>query len=163
MEFADFRPPVVTFYNGKRQVLVKEIALLAILEETKGIIALGEEVIGVKSKIESADNTFIRKFGNVLIVSPLENGTVANLDLAKSMFKYLFLKAKLKRFFKFLRPHVAICIPVKLTRVDRAAFANLVHGAGARSDVLVVETSCDEAIINQIIPNKYEIIIEILP
>lgn len=156
MGFINNKPSLVTFYNREGSVLIEEITLIAVLAETNGVLAVGKEVIEAKSKMESVDG--------VLLGSPLKNGLVIDFDLTRMIFRYFFLKAKLTKFFNFLRSSVAVCIPVDLTWKEQAALKKLLHNAGAKKgELLIVKSSYEEAVNRRSISDKYKIIIEILP
>lgn len=146
-------PVPVVIYDRKKDVVLKETSLIAYDKASSKVMAAGTDA---EPFIHCGDN-------RIIVVSPLKNGVIADYSLALPMFQYLLQKAsliKLKSSIKpFIKPRIAICVPMELTEVERKAFQDVFYQAGAK-EVLLSEGTYEK--LNQSIPESYPVVVEIL-
>ena len=179
MRFTKYSPSVIKIYNREGHVVLEDISLVAITPHNGSIVGIGEEVrenpesfdmdspkrLEMKEKVMN-DPKLYKKFGEfvntvVLVGSPLKNGTIAELEISKSMFMYFLYKAKIfKLFYKLFKPRIAVCVPVEKTDVETKALRDVMLSLGAK-DVLIFEKPYNATV--QDIPSKCSIVIEIIP
>lgn len=179
MKFAKYSPSVIKIYDREGRIVLEEISLVAMLPHDGSIVGIGKEVrenpesfdndspkrLEMKEKVMN-DPILYKKFGefvntDILVGSPLKNGTIAELEISKRMFMYFLHKAKVfKLFYKFFKPRIAVCVPVEKTDVETKVLRDIMLSLGAK-DVLVFEKLYSDVV--QDIPSKYGIIIEIIP
>lgn len=165
-KFANYKPSIITIYNQDGYVLLKELSLFAINIQNGCILAVGEEAQTVIKQIDDMwanhplQNDAALEFDltseDVIVGSPLKNGTIADFDWASKMFKYFLYKVN--GLSRFKRPRIAVCVPVDMTQVEHKALEELILSIGAKS-VLIIEEPFERAIRD--IPSSYKIIIEI--
>ena len=117
---------VLVFVKGKGIVL-KEPSVVAIREDNGKVIAIGEE----------ARDMIGRNPLNYRIIRPLRGGVIADYEVTLILLKYLIGKVCGKR--AFFKPRVAVCIPAKVTNVEKRAVIEACIEAGAKSTFLVEE------------------------
>ena len=95
---------VLVYIKGKGIVL-NEPSVVAVEEESRDIIAVGEE----------ARQMLGRTPGNIIAVRPLRDGVISDYDITERMLKYFIRKScGGGRFFK---PRIMICVPSGVTEV----------------------------------------------
>ncbi len=115
-------------YVKDRGIVLNEPSVVAIRQENKQILAVGEE----------AKSMLGRTPGNILAIRPLKDGVIADFDIAESMIKYFIAKGKSHRRMT-LRPRIAVCVPSGATPVERRAIHDAALSAGASQVYLVEE------------------------
>ena len=148
IRFANYKPSTIALYNQKREVLLKEISLVAVSFQTGDILAVGNEAREKQSILENE---------GAIIGSPLKNGLVAEFGISGVLFWHFFKKVQVRRF---PRPEIAVCVPVEMTQVEKHVLNELMRYLGIKN-TLIVEQSYEKAA--QSIMDKYKIIIEIMP
>ncbi len=114
---------------GKKGVVLKEPSIVAIKNETREVVAIGEE----------AREMLGRTPGDIITVKPIQNGVISSFTITKKMIQYFIgkaLKNPLKRVFL---PDVIICVPSRTTNVERRAVEQAAQDAGAHRVFLVEE------------------------
>lgn len=123
---------IVVFQRGKGIVL-REPSVVAISVTTGKILAVGEDarlMIG-------------RTPGNIVAVRPMSEGVIADYTTTRKMLEYIIRKVVgRKRIFK---PRVLICVPSKVTGVERRAVLQAAREAGA-GEVYTIEEPMAAAI-----------------
>lgn len=113
-------------YVKDRGIVINEPSVVSIKQETKTILAVGEE----------AKLMLGRTPGNVIAMRPLKDGVIADFDVAEAMIKY-FIRKVHRRFS--LSPRIAVCVPSGATPVERRAIHDAALSAGAYEVFLVEE------------------------
>lgn len=147
----EYEPVTVIVYIKDKDIMLKEVSLLAYNENSQKIEAVGEEA---KKWLEYTD---IKE--NIMVECPLKQGTIANYLVAVKMFEYFVYKALgRKKKSYFFKPKIAFCTSKELTQVEQKAFSDMFYNIGAKK-ILIVEQSFESAI--NIIPSEYQIIVGI--
>lgn len=115
-------------YVKDRGIVLNEPSVVAIRQDNKQILAVGEE----------AKSMLGRTPGNILAIRPLKDGVIADFDIAESMIKYFIAKGKSHKRMT-LRPRIAVCVPSGATPVERRAIHDAALSAGASQVYLVEE------------------------
>lgn len=123
---------VIVYITGKGVVL-KEPSVVAFDRDTKKIRAIGEEarlMIG-------------RTPGNIVAIRPLRQGVISDYTVTEKMLKHFIQKAIGRRTFK--KPRISVCVPSRVTEVEKKAVEDAAYQAGAR-EVAVIEEPIAAAI-----------------
>lgn len=123
---------VLVYISGKGVVL-KEPSVVAFDRDTKKIVAIGEEarlMIG-------------RTPGNIVAIRPLRQGVISDYTVTEKMLKHFIQKAIGKKVFR--KPRISICVPSRVTEVEKKAVEDAAYQAGAR-EVAVIEEPIAAAI-----------------
>ncbi len=123
---------VLVYITGKGVVL-KEPSVVAFDRDTKKIKAIGEEarlMIG-------------RTPGNIVAIRPLRQGVISDYTVTEKMLKHFIQKAIGKRTFR--KPRISVCVPSRVTEVEKKAVEDAAYQAGAR-EVAVIEEPIAAAI-----------------
>ena len=78
-----------------------------------------------------------RSPGNIEVIKPLQDGVIADFEVAEEMLKYFIRKVHNRR--TFTSPVVIVCVPSGSTAVERRAIQESTERAGARSAFLIEE------------------------
>lgn len=114
-------------YVKNRGIIVREPSVVAINEEKKTVLAVGEE----------AKNMIGRTPGDIKAIRPMKDGVIADFDVTQSMIKYFIKKAYPRKFL--VSPRIVICVPFGVTEVEKRAIEEAALQAGAREAYLVEE------------------------
>ncbi|MBQ1488603.1 MAG: rod shape-determining protein [Lachnospiraceae bacterium] len=123
----------VLVYIRGRGVVLKEPSVVAYDSDTKKIKAIGED----------ARLMLGRTPGNIVAVRPLRKGVISNYTVTEKMMKYFIQKAIGKRTFR--KPRISVCVPSRVTEVERKAVEDATYQAGAR-EVSIIEEPIAAAI-----------------
>lgn len=116
----------LVYVNG-RGVVLREPSVVAIQNDTKTVLAVGEE----------AKKMIGRTPGNIVAIRPMKDGVIADFDVTQSMLKYFIRKAYGKR--TLIQPRVVVCVPSGVTEVEKRAVEEAAYQAGAREAYLIEE------------------------
>lgn len=108
-------------------IVIDEPSVVAVSNETKKIIAIGEpakEMLGKNPE-------------EVRVIKPLKDGVIADFQITELMLKNLILRAQKKRLL--IKPRVIVSVPSGITEVEKRAVRDSVLHAGAREVHLVSE------------------------
>lgn len=75
--------------------------------------------------------------GNIVAIRPLREGVISDFEITERMIRYFVEKVVGKHTFR--RPRIAVCIPSKITEVERRAIEDATRSAGARHVYLIEE------------------------
>lgn len=117
-------PADIVVYLRDRGLVLKEKSLVAFHEETGEIAAMGTEAQAMAEKAE----------GDMVVMSPLRQGKIADYMVTVKLFEYLMSKAFGRKPLR--RPVVAVCVPKGITEVEKKAVEDAVIQAGARELVI---------------------------
>lgn len=117
---------VLVYIKGKG-IVMREPSVVAIDNENSKILAIGEE----------ARRMIGRTPGNIVAIRPLRDGVIANYDVTEQMIRYFIGKVSGRRFM--FRPRVMICVPSRITTVEKRAVQEAAMQAGAAHVELIEE------------------------
>lgn len=142
-----YDPVTILIYDRKKDLVFEEISLIALNRTNNKVVAVGNDA---KSLLHTNND-------NILLLSPLKNGVIADYAVAQIMFKQLLQKNGV--LHGIMKPKIAVCIPVDLTEVERKAFTEAFHQAGAK-EITLSEVSHEET--NQTLSASYGVLVEIV-
>ena len=116
---------VIAYVKGKGVVL-REPSVVAVDNDTKEVLAVGQE----------ARRMLGRTPGNIVATRPLREGVISDYTLTEKMLKYFINKINGKSLFA---PRTMICIPSRVTEVEKKAVIDAATQAGARRVFLIEE------------------------
>lgn len=109
---------ILVYVRGKGIVL-REPSVVAISENTKKVLAVGEE----------ARLMLGRTPGSIVAIRPMSDGVIADYTTTRKMLEYLFRKVVGHKFV--LKPRVLVCVPSQVTSVEKRAVRQAALEAGA--------------------------------
>ena len=116
---------VIAYVKGKGIVL-REPSVVAVDNNTGDVVAVGEE----------ARRMLGRTPGNIVATRPLRDGVISDYTVTEKMLKYFINKVGGKTLFA---PRIMICIPSRVTEVEKKAVIDAATNAGARRVYLIEE------------------------
>ena len=116
---------VIAYIKGKGIVL-REPSVVAVDNNTGDVVAVGEE----------ARRMLGRTPGNIVATRPLRDGVISDYTVTEKMLKYFINKVGGKTLFA---PRIMICIPSRVTEVEKKAVIDAATNAGARKVYLIEE------------------------
>ena len=116
---------VIAYVKGKGIVL-REPSVVAVDNNTGEVVAVGEE----------ARRMLGRTPGNIVATRPLREGVISDYTVTEKMLKYFINKVGGKTLFT---PRIMICIPSRVTEVEKKAVIDAATNAGARRVYLIEE------------------------
>ena len=116
---------VIAYAKGKGIVL-REPSVVAVDNNTGEVLAVGKE----------ARRMLGRTPGNIVATRPLRDGVISNYTVTEKMLKYFINRVCGKFIFA---PRIMICIPSKVTEVEKKAVIDAASQAGARKVYLIEE------------------------
>ena len=113
-----------------RGVVLREPAVIAVLNGTTEVKAVGEEAYKMLGRTP----------GSVTAVRPMADGVIADYTLTEKMLK-AFLDKVLRGPGRLFRPrlNIMVCIPSGITEVEKRAVLQAVNEIGARKAFLIEE------------------------
>ena len=119
----------LVYVRGKGVVLT-EPSVVAIMENTNAVLAVGSE----------AKNMLGKTPRNIKAVRPMKEGVIAVFDITEDMIRFFIQKALHSVFWyrRLLRPTVMIAVPYGITEVETRAVKDSAKRAGA-GDVELIE------------------------
>ncbi|MDF2547040.1 rod shape-determining protein [Anaerosolibacter sp.] len=115
-------------YVRGRGIVVREPSVVAIQEDTRQVLAVGQE----------AKQMIGRTPGNIVAIRPLKDGVIADFDVTQSMLKYFIKRAYPKKSL-FFQPRVVVGVPSGVTEVEKRAVEEAALQAGAKEAYLIEE------------------------
>ena len=116
---------VIAYVKGKGVVL-REPSVVAVDSNTNEVLAVGQE----------ARRMLGRTPGNIVATRPLREGVISDYTVTEKMLKYFINKINGKTLFS---PRAMICIPSRVTEVEKKAVVDAAMQAGARKVFLIEE------------------------
>lgn len=104
----------------KEGVIVNEPSFITVDAKTKKCIAVGKEAKEMLGKTPA----------NMISISPLQDGVVADYEATDMMLGHFFKKCDLKKMFT--KNVILICCPTNITTVERNAIRDCAYHAGAK-------------------------------
>ncbi len=116
---------VIAYVKGKGIVL-REPSVVAVNNVTNEVLAVGQE----------ARKMLGRTPGNIVATRPLRDGVISDYTVTEKMLKHFIGKVCGKFVFA---PRIMICIPSRVTEVEKKAVIDAATQAGARRVYLIEE------------------------
>lgn len=110
-----------------RGVVLDEPSVVAIDNNTKKVVAIGEE----------ARRMVGRTPGNIVAIRPLRDGVIADFEVTEAMLKYFIERIGGKRWYS--HPRILICGPTAITSVEQKAIRETAERSGAKEVYLEEE------------------------
>ncbi|WP_196593107.1 rod shape-determining protein [Pectinatus sottacetonis] len=117
---------VLIYVKGKGIVL-REPSVVAVDRDTNRILEIGE----------AARKMIGRTPGNIVAIRPLRDGVIADYDITEKMIQYFIEKVIGHSLIS--KPRIMICVPSKVTTVEKRAVQQAARQAGAASSYLIEE------------------------
>ncbi|WP_196603485.1 rod shape-determining protein [Pectinatus haikarae] len=117
---------VLIYVKGKGIVL-REPSVVAVDKDTNRILEIGE----------AAKKMIGRTPGNIVAIRPLRDGVIADYDITEKMIQYFIEKVAGHSFL--VKPRIMICVPSKVTTVEKRAVNQAAKQAGAAASFLIEE------------------------
>jgi rod shape-determining protein MreB len=118
-------------YATGRGLVVDEPSVVAMTKGPTGVVG---RVLAVGAE---AKRMVGRTPGNIVAVRPLKDGVIADFEVTEAMLRYFMQQAVGRRTLK--HPKVVVCIPYRITEVEKRAVQESARSAGAREVILVPE------------------------
>ena len=110
-------------------IVINEPSFVALEKKTRRPIEVGAR----------AKEMWNKNPKDILIVRPLRDGVIAEIDVTEAMLNHLIAKAHEQTWVPIPRPRVVIGIPSGVTEVEKRAVYNAAVNAGAREVYLIEE------------------------
>ena len=111
--------------SGEKAVL-NEPSVIAFNTNTRTVAAFGRD----------AYNMIGRTPEHIAVIKPLKDGVITNNDMAQELIRLCILKVIGKRL---INPRIIMCVPSRITEVERRAVVESAVSAGARTVYLIDE------------------------
>ena len=106
--------------------VLNEPTVIAYNLRTKTVAAFGKEAYSMLGRTP----------GHIAVIKPLRDGVITNNDMAQELIRRCILKVIGKRL---INPRIIMCVPTKITEVERRAVVETAVQAGARTVYLLDE------------------------
>ena len=116
---------VIAYVKG-RGIVLREPSVVAVDNNNGEVVAVGNE----------ARRMLGRTPGNIVATRPLRDGVISDYTVTEKMLKYFIKKVGGKSLFS---PRIMICIPSRVTEVEKKAVIDAATNAGARRVYLIEE------------------------
>ncbi len=117
---------IIVYLSGEGIVL-EEPSVVAVNSKNK-IIAIGEQ----------AKTMIGRTHNDIRTIRPLRDGVISDFVITREMIKYFIKKIIGVHLFK-TKPRIAICVPSKVSQVEKRAVEDVARQAGARYVTIIEE------------------------
>ena len=116
-------------YVKGQGIILNEPSVVAVVNEggKNRVLTVGTE----------AKEMLGRSPGNIEVIRPLQDGVIADFEVAEEMLKYFIQKVHKRK--TFTSPVVIVCVPSGSTAVERRAIQESAERAGARQAFLIEE------------------------
>lgn len=128
-----YEPADIMIHVQGRGIVLKEKSLIAVQASDNKIVAFGTDAQRMAEKDRE----------DIMVLSPLHQGMIADYPAAMELFLCLLRKALGKK--PIIKPPVAVCVPKGMTSVDRKAMEDAVIYAGA-GELLLSDVPMEEFI-----------------
>lgn len=116
----------VIIYCKGQGIVLQEPSVVAVDEDKKAIVAIGEDARKMLGKTPD----------HIVAIKPLKDGVISDFEVTARMIRYFIEKSVGQRWMK--KPKIAICVPSKVTDVERRAVEESTRNAGA-GQVYIIE------------------------
>ena len=128
-----YEPADIVIHVQGRGTVLREKSLIAVQASDNKIVAFGTDAQRMTGK----------NMEDIMVLSPLHQGMIADYLAARELFSCLFRKALGKK--PIIKPPVAVCVPKGMTSVDKKAMEDAVIYVGA-SELLLSDVPMEEFI-----------------
>ena len=115
-------------YAEDKGIVLNAPSVLAISQNDGKIMSIGKEAKEMIGKTPK----------NILAMRPLQDGVIADFDIAQKMVEYFISQVQPHR--PLIGPQMVIGVPSRATEVERKAVIDIATGVGARKTHLVAES-----------------------
>ncbi|MGN1319390.1 MAG: rod shape-determining protein [Lachnospirales bacterium] len=123
----------VIIYSKGQGIVLQEPSVVAVDEQKKTIVAIGEEARKMLGKTPD----------HIIAIKPLRDGVISDFEITERMIRYFIEKSVGQHWMK--KPKIAVCVPSKVTDVERRAVEEATRNAGA-GQVYIIEEPIAAAI-----------------
>lgn len=116
----------VLIYIKGEGIVLNEPSVIVINEETKEVIAVGEEANSMLGKTP----------GKLKAIKPMKDGVIADFEMVEELLESFLQKVKIGN--RITKPRIIICCPSNITEVEKKAIKEVAERTGAKK-VLVEE------------------------
>jgi len=124
----------VLVYIKGRGIVLEEPSVVAVIKDSGKVLEVGG----------AAQRMLGRTPGTITAIRPLRHGVISDFDITEKMLHYFIRKVVGRGIFS-RKPRIAICVPCRVTEVERKAVEDAAKHAGARN-VYVIEEPIAAAI-----------------
>ncbi len=123
----------VIVYSKGEGIVLQEPSVVAVDENKRTIVAVGEEARKMLGKTPA----------NIAAIRPLRDGVISDFEVTERMIRYFIDKSVGSNWFK--KPRIAVCVPSRITEVEKRAVQDSTKNAGA-GQVFIIEEPIAAAI-----------------
>ncbi len=123
----------VIVYSKGEGIVLQEPSVVAVDENKRSIVAVGEEARRMLGKTPA----------NIVAIRPLRDGVISDFEVTERMIRYFIDKSVGSNWFK--KPRIAVCVPSRITEVEKRAVQDSTKNAGA-GQVFIIEEPIAAAI-----------------
>ena len=116
---------IIIYVKGKG-IILTEPSVVAVNKKTNEIIAYGKKAAEMIGKNPQS----------IEIIKPLKDGVISNFTYTEKILKHYIKRTIRKNFFT---PNIIICIPAKVTDVEKRAVVDVAMQMGAKKVELIEE------------------------
>jgi len=120
-------------YKDKEGIILREASAVAVDVRSGDVISIGN----------NAENMIGKSPDNIVIVRPLENGSISDFDVTKILLKHCLDKSLAA--VNVIQPRVVITAPTGISDIEMRALEDACIYSGAR-EVYIIESSMADAI-----------------
>lgn len=117
-----------TLIYERDQIVLQEPTLVALTVEDERIVEIGQPAREMMGRVDDED---------IQIVRPVQNGAIADYEVAEAMLRHYF--AKIAGRVRFFKPSVMMSVPYGANSVEKRAIYAAAIAAGAREAFLIWE------------------------
>ena len=110
----------VLIYIKGEGIVLNEPSVIVIDEETKNVIAVGNEANSMLGKTP----------GKLKVIKPMKDGVIANFDMVAALLENFLRQVKIGT--KINKPRILICCPSNITEVEKNAIKEVAERTGAK-------------------------------
>lgn len=117
----------VLVYKKGQGIVLQEPSVVAIDRYTNEVLAVGEMARRMLGKTPE----------DIVAIRPLREGVISDFDVTEKMIKYFIERAIGRHWLN--KPRIAVCVPSKVTEVEKRAVEEATRVAGARKVFIIEE------------------------
>lgn len=129
IEKTGYRPIAIKIYSKEKQLILEDEILCAYDTRTNAILAIGKAAM-----------SYIQD-DHVAVVNPLKWGVVADYPVFCKVMTH-YIKKLPTSFAK--KPKLVLCVPAKLTEVEKTAFTEAILESGGGKPFYMLEYSFEQ-------------------
>jgi rod shape-determining protein MreB and related proteins len=124
----DLGTATVLIYVKGMGIALREPSVIAMVRDTNEVKAVGNEAYRMLGRTP----------GNIVARRPMRDGVIADYDLTEKMLK-AFVNKVVTGPGRWFKPNIMVCVPSRVTEVDRRAILQATRDVGARKAFLIEE------------------------